>query len=156
MKKYSSYITYDGTEFKNIKEGLEYDKRIIREISNDLWFIKLNSDEDGFDKIKPIDYEVVYFIHTSDYYHLIKNFGDCPIIYCRTRKAAEVLTKFLNIDNPYKIKGLSLGLNFWFEETFSYKHLIDFEHYYGGEAKEALDKMLNTIDTFIVNNLKED
>lgn len=120
MNRVIKYKAYDDTIFSSIEEGLHYDRAALSRVSNDLWFIKMNEEVEGFNDINVKNYSqcLESFLHTNDFLTLLHYFEICPIIYCATDEAAKVFSLFLrNTEKNFAIKGVKKGLNYWFSDS---------------------------------------
>ena len=122
MRKVIRYKAYDDTIFDNIEEGLQYDRAALSRVSNNLWFIKLNEEVEGFNDINSKNYSscLESFLHTDDIRTLFEYFVTCPIVYCATEEAARVYSLLLrNTSRTIEVKGIKVGLNYWFSDIDS-------------------------------------
>ena len=149
------YITYDNKHFDDLKEGFAYDMAALRKVANELWFIKLSEEVDGFNRI-PFDKlpnSIVSFNHSADIMKIMEYFVLCPIVYCATDRAAEVLTGLLK--NPKKtvtIEGLAKGINYWFDGDDRYYHEEHFIDNFQDFALTQFCRFKESIEKFIENN----
>lgn len=158
------YIAYDGTKFENIQEGYNYDCEALNSASNDIWFVDLGVGEKGFNEIKLSDVKVEAFWHTNKIEKILDYFIKCPIIYCHTDKAAEVLFGFLNpkwarIIDERMLDGLKKGINFFIHlsnDDMCFWHWEEFEYMYAGEERKKIENIIEIIEAFVNNNLKGD
>lgn len=159
MKRVIRYKAYDDTIFDNIEEGLQYDRTALSRVSNDLWFIKLNEDVEGFNDINSKNYRTCLesFLHTNDIRTLFEYFVNCPIVYCATEEAAKVYSLLLrNTSRTIEVKGIKVGLNYWFSDTnekAQYRQESFFVDDFSGEVLKDFAIFKLQIITFITENL---
>lgn len=159
MKRVIRYKAYDDTIFDNIEEGLQYDRAALSRVSNDLWFIKLNEEVEGFNDINSKNYGscLESFLHTNDIRTLFEYFVMCPIVYCATEEAAKVYSLLLrNTSRTIEVKGIKVGLNYWFSDTnekAQYRQESFFVDDFSGEVLKDFAIFKLQIITFIMENL---
>lgn len=156
------YLAYDGTKFDNIQEGYEYDRKVLNSVSNDIWFVDLGTEDKGFNEINLSEVNVEAFWHTNKIEKILDYFVKCPIIYCHTDKAAEVLFGFLNpkwanITDKHMFDGLKKGINFFIHlnnDDMFFWQWGGFEYMYTGKEREKIENIIGTIEEFIDGNLR--
>ena len=159
MKKVIRYKAYDDTIFDNIEEGLQYDRAALSRVSNDLWFVKLNEEVEGFNDINSKNYSscLESFLHTDDIRTLFEYFVTCPIVYCATEEAARVYSLLLrNTSRTIEVKGIKVGLNYWFSDIngkAQYRQESFFVDDFSGEVLRDFAIFKLQIITFITENL---
>lgn len=155
MKKKTIYVTYDDKRFENLAEGFAYDMAALRSIAEELWFIGINGEFEGFNSIPINHYEglISSFTHAADLEMIMQLFIKCPIVYCATDRAAEIFTKILRKPRQkILLEGLAKGINYWFEGDDRYYH----EDYFIDKFEEStlvqFCRLRKTIEDFIENN----
>ena len=149
------YIAYDDKRFDDLQEGFAYDMAALRSVANELWFVQTDLPYDGFNHIPCNHYEnaIIGFNHTADIQKIIQFFVDCPIIYCATDRAAQVLTGVLkNPNRTISIEGLAKGINYWFDGADRFYHEEHFIDNFDGTAFAQFCCLRDTIEIFIKNN----